>query len=275
VQTTKMVADWFAAREIATAMAIFVNSWPAGIALSLLTLPSIGTAFGIGAVYLAVAGFIGLGLLLFAASYEAPAKVAAEAAVSAPLDRNTLMAVIAAGLIWGLFNLGFAMIFSFGPSMLVERGWSISAAGSVISIVLWLAVISVPLGGFLADRSGRPYVLLVGGCIVFAIAMVALPRSDAVIPIVVALGLISGQPAGPILSLPARVLRSETRAIGMGIFYTLYYVTMMLGPVVAGACAKWSGSSGAAFDFGAAVLLACPVLFWVFNRFPAARPKLA
>ena len=40
VQMTKMVADWFAGKEIATAMAIFVNSWPAGIALSLLALPA-------------------------------------------------------------------------------------------------------------------------------------------------------------------------------------------------------------------------------------------
>ncbi len=46
VQMTKMVADWFAGREIATAMAIFVNSWPAGIAISLLTLPAIGTRLG-------------------------------------------------------------------------------------------------------------------------------------------------------------------------------------------------------------------------------------
>jgi hypothetical protein len=54
-------------------MAIFVNSWPAGIALSLLTLPLIGTTFGIGAVYLAVAAFIALVLLLFAIAYRVPA----------------------------------------------------------------------------------------------------------------------------------------------------------------------------------------------------------
>ncbi len=46
VQMTKMVADWFSGKEIATAMAIFVNSWPAGIALSLLTLPLIGLGIG-------------------------------------------------------------------------------------------------------------------------------------------------------------------------------------------------------------------------------------
>src|SRR5258707_7951245 len=66
VQMTKMVTDWFAGREIATAMAIFVNSWPAGVAISLLTLPAIGTAFGVGAGYLADAAFIGFGILLLA-----------------------------------------------------------------------------------------------------------------------------------------------------------------------------------------------------------------
>ena len=44
VQLTKMITDWFAGKEMATAMAIFVNSWPAGVALSLLSLPLIGTA---------------------------------------------------------------------------------------------------------------------------------------------------------------------------------------------------------------------------------------
>jgi len=62
--------------------------------------------------------------------------------------------VIVAGLIWGLYNVGFAVVFSFGPSMLFERGWSIAVAGSTISIALWLAIISVPAGGYLADRTG-------------------------------------------------------------------------------------------------------------------------
>jgi hypothetical protein len=44
--------------------------------------------------------------------------------------------------------------------------------------------------------------------------------------------------------------------------------------VVGGAFAKWSGSAAAAFDFGAAVLLACPVLLWGFNRI-AGIPKKA
>lgn len=275
VQMTKMIADWFVGREIATAMAIFVNSWPAGIALSLISLPLIGTAFGIHAVYLAVAAFIALGFVFFAVVYRAPNRGTNAAAAFSWPGRTALTAVIIAGLMWGLFNVGFAMIFSFGPTMLAERGWTISAAGSVTSIVLWLAVISVPLGGFLADRTGRADLVLVSSCILCAVAMIALPRSDAVIPIVVVLGLMCGLPAGPIMSLPARALKPETRSVGMGIFYVLYYATMMLGPIVAGAGAKRTGHVAFAFDFGAVVLLACPLLLWVFNRLPVTQPKPA
>jgi predicted MFS family arabinose efflux permease len=279
VQLTKMIADWFAGKEIASAMGIFVNSWPAGIALSLVTLPFVGTAFGVSAVYLAVSAGIAIALVL-ATAYQPPpntvtSRAASATAASARPDVNTLLAVIAAGSIWGLFNVGFATIFSFGPTLLVERGWSIASAGSTISIGLWLAVVSIPLGGFVADRLKRPQSIIVLGCIIFAILMIALPRTNLVICTIVALGLISGQPAGPMMSLPARVLAPPTRAIGMGVFYTVYYAAMMLGPVVAGALAKWSGSAAAAFDFGAAVVLACPLLLWVFNRIATARPPFA
>jgi MFS family permease len=269
VQLTKMVADWFDGKEIATAMAILVNSWPAGIALALLTLPQIGTSSGVGAVDLVVTALIGV-----AASYRPPATDAAAATLAAAtrLDAKALLAVGIAGVMWGLFNVGFAMIFSFGPSMLAEHGWSIAEAGSAISIVLWVAVVSVPLGGFVADRINRPQAVLVLGCLLFALLMVALPRTSAVIPVVIAIGLISGQPAGPLLSLPARVLQPATRGIGMGVFYTLYYGAMMLGPAIAGAAAKWTGSAGAALDFGAAVLVACPLLLFGFNQIATPRP---
>jgi MFS family permease len=276
VQMTKMVTDWFAGREIATAMAIFVNSWPAGIAISLLTLPAIGAAYGVSAVYLAVAVLIGCGMVLLGALYRPPPENSvAAAATSARLDRSTVIAVIAAALIWSLYNVGFATIFSFGPSMLVERGWSITAAGSAISIVLWLTVFSVASGGFLADRIGRPEFIIVAGCIVFAVLMMTLARSDAVIATTVALGLTCGLPAGSIMGLPARVLQPATRAIGIGLFFTVYYAGMMLGPALGGACAKWAGSAGAALDFGAAVIIACPVILWWFDRTAAAVRKAA
>jgi MFS family permease len=270
VQFTKMVTDWFAGKEIATAMGAFVNSWPAGVALSLVILPSVGTGYGVKVVFLLVSALVALGCLLTLA-YQAPPQTTAAGPASARLDLNTTMALSVAGLLWGLFNAAFAVIFSFGPTMLVERGWSIAQAGSVISIVLWIAVFSVPLGGVLADRFKRPQTMLVVGSLLFAALMLVFAHSSAVIATLIVLGIVSGQPAGPTMSLPARVLEPATRSVGMGLFYTLYYAAMMVGPMIAGAAAKWSGSAAAAFDVGAVMLVVCPVLLWVFNRIAAGR----
>jgi len=274
VQLTKMATDWFAGKEIATAMAIFVNSWPAGLGISLLVLPALGTAYGAGAVFLAAAALTATGIVLIA-FYQPPPGAAAGPAGSARLDPLALAAVIVAGLIWGLYNVGFAMIFSFGPSLLVERGWSIAAAGSAISLVMWLSVISVPAGGFLADRFKRPFMLAIAASIAVAALLAWLTRTDAVLTILVLIGLIGGHPAGPIMSLAARVLAPETRAIGMGVFYTVFYAAMMLGPAVAGRLAKSTGTAAVALDLGALTVLACPPLMWLFERIVSVRIRRA
>jgi MFS family permease len=275
VQMTKMVTDWFAGREIATAMAIFINSWPVGLGLSLLILPVIGTTFGVATAYVAVAALIGTTIPLLLVGYRSPETASRATGKAERLDRRTTLALIVAGLIWGLYNIGTSTINSFGPALLVERGWSIAAAGSTISIVLWVSIPFVPLAGYLADRLKRPGAIFIGGgCVVFATLVAALAHSNAVPVIIVALGVIIGLPAGSIMSLPPRVLAPATRAIGMGIFFTIYYVAMMLGPVIGGAFAKWAGSAVAAFDFGAVMLLACPLLLWAFNRIAAERPKV-
>src|ERR1700744_1730896 len=76
VQMTKTVADWFTGQEIATAMAIFVNSWPAGVAISLLTLPSIAITFGIKAMFLCVTALMLLAIMLTFAYRPPPSQPA-------------------------------------------------------------------------------------------------------------------------------------------------------------------------------------------------------
>jgi MFS family permease len=102
-------------------------------------------------------------------------------------------------------------------------------------------------------------------------------RAEAIIVIIIALGMSCGLAIGPLLSLPARVLEPETRAIGMGLFYTFTYLGLVLGPVLGGKYATWAGNAGAAFDFGAVALLICPVILWMFHHFESRaklRPQL-
>jgi MFS family permease len=268
VLMSKMVTDWFAGREIATAMAIFVNSWPAGIALCLFVLPVIAASKGIAAALLLTSAFCAFGFVLLAVLYATPSQAGSAAALpTAAWPRPpAIRAMVVAGTIWGLFNAALGMVFGFGTILLVERGWSLATAGSATSLVLWIVSLSVPFGGVLADRTGKHVEIMLAGFALFAAALLVATRTGAVIPAFVALGLVGGLSAGPIMSLPARVLTPPVRAVGMGVHFTLFYVLVVAAPIVAGVLANRIGTAAVAFDFGAFMLALCFPAYWLFVR---------
>jgi MFS family permease len=271
VLMSKMVTDWFAGREIATAMAVFVNSWPVGIAAALVVLPPIAEMQGLKAAYFFSALLVLLGLVLLAQRYTAPPRPS-EVAVEETMvpERAALKAAIVAGSIWGLYNAGLAMVFAFSPSLLVEHGWPITSAGSAVSLVLWLAIVSVPLGGFLADRLRYHAVFIVAGCLAAGVLLLLASREPDLVVLYAVLGLVAGLPAGSIMSLPSRVLRPPSRAIGMGAFFSVFYAAMVVGPALGGWLAALRGSAAAAIDLGALLLFACVPGIWLFHRLTMA-----
>jgi MFS family permease len=259
VVSSKMVADWFAEREIATAMALFLNSWPFGIAIALLALPPLGVAEGYKAVFFLAADLVGAAALLLAFVYK-DRMLESLPSHGPRMQRQTILLVTLAGLIWGLFNTAIAMIFSFGINVLLEQGWAITSSGSAISLVLWLTIFTVPLGGFTADRVRSKGVLIAASTVVAALLMFAASRTSYTLAVLIAFGLICGFPAGAMMALPASVLKPQNRAGGMGIFFTVFYLAMSLGPVIAGRLAGYTGRAATAFDFGAGLLVACPIV---------------
>lgn len=275
VLMSKMVTDWFAGKEIATAMAIFVNSWPAGIAVALIVLPIVAGFGGVAAVGLATVVVAVVGLILLGLLYAPPvAQVSAAGRGEWPAGA-ALQAVIAAGCIWGLYNAALSMVFGYGTALLTERGWSLTAAGSATSLVLWMVAISVPLGGILADRTGRPNEIMLAGFACFAIVLVIAARSEAVVFWFIVLGLVGGLSAGPVMALPTRVLDARARAVGMGLYFLMFYVMVVIGPIVAGRLAVSAGTSRITFDFGAAMLLVCFAFFGLYRRLQARHTVLA
>ncbi len=159
--------------------------------------------------------------------------------------------IILAGLVWGWFNAAFANIFSFGPSAMMEQGLSSASAGFLVSLVLWTSLVSVPLGGVLADRTATPTLLV---AVLPAIAALFIATGFTGAPLVVtllAIGLTMGLPAGSMMALPSEILRPEQRALGMGLFFAIFYLVMTLAPIGAAHFSAASGSTLAAYQAGA------------------------
>jgi MFS family permease len=150
VLMSKMVTDWFAGREIATAMGIFVNSWPVGIAIALVAQPFVAAAGGISTAFGLTAVLAALGFAALLVLYRQPP---GGASAGGGFPRGAaLYALLIASSIWGLYNAGLAMIFGFGPILLTGRGWELAAASSATSLAILVAAASIPLGGYIADR---------------------------------------------------------------------------------------------------------------------------
>lgn len=268
VQLAKMLTDWFLGREIATAMAVLINAWPIGIATALLVLPAMADPGNLAPAWLTVLALVALGFALFLLAWRSPPAASANEAGAGRAVALPLVALSLAGAVWALYNGALVMVFGFGPTLLSERGWPLAEASSTTSIVLWLMVVSVPLGGLLADRSGRRDTVLALGLAGFALLLVAaaLAPLRAVPAIFVGLGLVSGISGGPILSLPSLVLRPETRALGMGVFFTFSYLALMISPTLGGWLAERTGDAGTAFVLGAAMLVLGLAALGLFRR---------
>jgi MFS family permease len=270
---TKMVADWFANSEIAGAMAVFVNCWPAGIIIALFSLPTVAASWGSHGAFIVSTVIVGCGLALFLGFYGAMRSdaIATDGAARprVAMSRGVIVALIAAGLIWACYNVASTITFSFGVTLLTERGYSAAAAASTVTLVLFVSMVSVPLGGFFADRVSRASLILIIGSVMFAALLVAAGRSMQSALIFAAIGLVGGFPVGVIMQMPARMLRPEQRAIGMGIFYTIYYGGLVLGTAVGGELADRWETSSAAFDFAAVLVAVCPLLLLAVRQSPA------
>ena len=277
VLMSKMVQDWFAGGEIATAMAVFVNSWPVGIAAGLVLLPAVAALGGLAAALAVTTGAAALGFLAMAALYrDAPGARAAGGAAAWP-SGSALGALAAAALVWGLYNVALGVVFGFGPALLAERGLALTAASAATSLTLWVAVASIPLGGWVADRTGRRDLVTAVGMAGFAAGLLAVGAGADAPWVFLALGFFAGLPAGPVMALPAAALAPSTRAAGMGLFFTIYYAAMLAGPVAAGWLSAVRETAAASFTFGAALLGAAALLLGLFRRLtaPAPAPGLA
>ena len=273
---SKMVAETFAGREVATAMGIFVNSWPLGLALGLVILPAAAEAGTVEtALWVSTAIVVGV-LAVFIFFYRPVAKSGGAGAVTrTPLRGAVLGATISAGAVWGLFNAAFGILFSFGATLLNERGFGLTEATAALSIVFWAAAISTPLGGFVADKTGRRDGMLVLVMIGFGITLSLSAEATSPYLLFALVGFISCLAAGPIMSLPAQVLSPGNSALGMGVFFTVYYVAIVVGPILAGAVADALGTARAAFHFGSGILAATLIACWAFQRFAEKAAAMA
>jgi MFS family permease len=252
VLLTKMTTDWFVGREMGTALALLVSSWPIGIGLALVILPWLAARASFAAALASTAAVAALVLMLINAIYRIPPAAAAPPPSGEGerlgLSLHELGLVSLAGVVWTLFNVGYILVVSFGPALLMSHGLSQRDAGFEISLVSWTLVATIPIGGVLIDRIGHPTTVMMASFAAFGLGALLIPiaPSPALMTFV---GAVAGLPVGAMMMLPAEMVRPRNRAAGMGVFFTWYYAGMALLTPAGGILRDASGAYGAPMLF--------------------------
>jgi predicted MFS family arabinose efflux permease len=285
---TNMAVSWFAGREVVTALAVILASWPCSIAAALIAETALAEADGWRAVMAGTAVLAAVAFALVARLYRVPEQPAQPVSErrTVGLTMRQAAASTTAGLLWGCFNAGLVVFYSFTPPMLREAGWRLLDAGSITSLGLWVSMASLPLGGWLIERWGRPGFGIIAACFTAGCAMLLLPTLVFPWGLSLAVGVAIGPGAGAIVALPARAVAPAQRSVAFGLFYTAYYVLVAVGPVLAGYGQTAWGTAQAGVLTGGALFLTGVPLLAIFSALgrqsadtrasgtPAAAPKV-
>jgi hypothetical protein len=151
--------------------------------------------------------------------------------------RNKLWLIIIALLAWPLVSSGGYVVFSiYALIYLFEEGMA-AAAGLMVGILSWLIIVTIPLGGYLVNRTGRRDQTIWMDCLIPAVVITMISVGESAFMWIVFSASL-GFTVGAAMSLPSGILSANSRATGMDLLYMLYYAGTAVFPAVAGSVYK-------------------------------------
>ncbi len=272
VLQNKIIADWFSGRHFMLAVSISVAAYPIGVSLAQLILPPLTLVYSWHAGFLSDAIPMAVGLALFLASFRpAPHAAPVPRSFSLPSGRECLLLMIA-GLIWTAYTAGYSGYTSYVPSVMSVRGESLMLTALVLTIATWGNVPATMFGGWLAGRIGALRIFLLGtGALVVGIGGSAL--LDWPVSLALLIGIVGSFHPGVIMAVGTLSARPENRAVGMGLFYSMYYAGGTVVPALCGQAADtYGGPEGALLAAAAVSALAIPM--YLLHRRMAAHEEI-
>jgi MFS family permease len=274
VLQNKIIADWFTGHRLMWALSVSSAAYPVGVGLAQLVLPPLTDAYGWQAGFLSDSLPMAVSLLLFLLSHRpSPHAQAQPRTFSLPSARECLLLAIA-GLIWTAYTAGYSGYLNYIPSLMAERNEGLVLTGVVLTIATWGNVPATMLGAGLATRLGAFRIFLFSTCaLVLGIGGAAV--LDWPVTFAIVIGIAGSLHPGVIMAVGTLSARPENRAVGMGLFYSMYYAGGAIVPALCGHAADLYGSpEGALLAASVISVLALP-MFLLHRRMAAHETMLA
>ena len=273
VLQNKLIADWFTGRRFMWAISLSVASYPVGVGLAQLVLPPLALAYGWQAAFLSGAAPMAVALLLFLVSYRPSPHATQARAFSLPGGRECLLLAIA-GLIWTAYTAGYSAYTGYIPSVMAVRGEGLALTAVVLTIATWGNVPATMLGNGLVSRFGG-FRMFLFSTLALVIGIGAAGLIDAPVICALVIGILGSLHPSVIMAIGTLSARPENRAVGMGLFYSIYYAGGAVVPALCGGAADLYGAPEGALLAAAGVSALAIPMYLLHRRLAEHRLMLA
>jgi MFS family permease len=165
--------------------------------------------------------------------------------------------------------LGFGMFVTFMPLYIRSQGMNTGQVGLVFAAQALANALSRLPSGRLSDRLEDRRVLVMGGMVVFAMALAAFGLCRSIVPLMATaamMGISMGVAFTVICALIVDVVPLEMRGLAMGCYSTCVYAGMMLSSVCMGPVIRAEGFSVGFFLNGVAVAIVLVLFIFLYRR---------
>jgi MFS family permease len=268
VLQNKIIADWFTGHRLMWALSTSSAAYPVGVGLAQLVLPPLTQAYGSQAALLSDGLPMAVALGLFLLSYRPSPHIGAQLPTfSLPSSRECILLMVA-GLIWTAYTAGYSGYLGYVPSLMAVRGEGLALTGVVLTIATWGNVPATMLGAGLATRFGGFGVFLFS-TVLLAVGIGGAAAFDWPVTFAIVIGIGGSLHPGVIMAVGTLSARPENRAVGMGLFYSMYYIGGAVVPALCGWAADGYGSPEGALLAAAAVSVLALPMFLLHRRMAA------
>ena len=240
VLQNKIIADWFTGRPFMWAISVSVAAYPIGVGLAQLVLPPLARrSAGRRRSCPTRCPWRWRWCCSWRASDRRRTPRRRRRRFSLPGGRECLLLVIA-GLIWTAYTAGYSGYTGYVPSLMAARGEGLVLTGLVLTIATWGNVPATMLGAGLAARFGGLRIFLLGTA-ALVVGMAGAALLDWPVTCAVVVGIVGSFHPGVIMAVGTLSARPENRAVGMGLFYSIYYAGNAVVPALCGWAADLIG----------------------------------
>lgn len=217
--TATVIAQWFTREELGKAMGIYGINMPLATAVAFPSASISMLAYGWRfPFYISLAVGITAIAVFVVVVREGPfAEHKSKASARQALGNFEIWKV---GIVWLFFNAAALSFTTWAPELFeTYKGMPKVYASFLASLLMWAAILCVPIYGWMSDRTGRRKPFAVVGSFLMTLAFVALAYTSdlGLVASIVALGVTAAMVPPIASALPAEILGPSLASVGFGI----------------------------------------------------------